>query len=122
MVRRVQEKFPGQVTDVNTEIHEEGFIGSGTVKIGPLAFAVKARIGIKVKDDRPFTSIYEIKVGPLSLPGPLLRYLETRVNATIERAKYPIRVKQYELREGYAIISVELMEADTSDNRDRASQ
>lgn len=108
VVRRVQEKFPGRVKGVVTEIHADGFVGAATLAVGPLHFTIRAKVGIVVQNNRPHTVVQEILVGKVPLPGNLLKYLEGRVNLSIDRAKYPLKVKQYELREGYALISVEL--------------
>ena len=110
VVRRVQDKFPGKVTDVATEIHSDGFVGVATLRVGILSFAVRAKVGIVVRNDRPHTLIREITVGKIPLPDPLLKYLEERVNEAVDKKKYPLKVTQYELREGHALISVELIE------------
>jgi hypothetical protein len=65
-------------------------------------------VGIVVKNERPYTVIHEIQVGSISMPEGLRRFLEERVNQAIEAARYPLKIKEYELREGYALISVEL--------------
>ena len=110
VVRRVQDKFPGKVTDVMTEIHSDGFMGTATLRVGVLSFNVQAKVGILVRNDRPYTLLREIKVGKITLPDPLLKYLEERVNETVDKKKYPLKVTQCELQEGYALISVELVE------------
>jgi len=96
------------VTAVATEIHADGFVGAGTLAVGPLKFTIRAKVGIVVRNHRPHTVIREILVGKIALPEPLLRYLENRINQNIDRSRYPLKVKEYELREGYALISVEL--------------
>lgn len=110
VVRRVQDKFPGKITDLVTEIHPDGFVGAATLRVGILSFTIRAKVGIVVRNERPHTLIREIKVGKISLPNPLLKYLEERVNETVDKKKYPLKIKEYELREGYAVISVELVE------------
>lgn len=107
VVRRVRERFAGQVTDVQVKIREDGYIGSGEVKLGLLTFPVSARIGIAVENERPIVQIREVRVGQLSVPGPLRKILEARVNQSIKRSKYPLKIKEYELENGYAYISVE---------------
>ena len=47
-------------------------------------------------------------MGKFTLPEAILKLLETRVNATIDHARQPLKVKEYSLREGYAWISVEV--------------
>lgn len=108
VVRQVQRRFPGQVSEIQTHIWPEGFVGTGKVKLGILTFNLSARIGIVLADDRPHAILHEVKAGLLSIPGPLLKMLEKRVNSSIDRADYPLRVTRYELHEGYALISVEL--------------
>ncbi len=110
VVRQVQKKFPGQVTDIDTKIRPDGFVGSGNVKLGILRFSVQASVGITVVDEKPHAAIREIKIGGIVIPKALQDLLETRVNSAISRGKYPLKVKKYELREGYALISVELAE------------
>ncbi len=108
VVREVQRKFPGQVTHVKTQIHPDGFVGSGDVHLGILNFRVEAKLGIVIRNDRPYAIVQSIKIGNFSLPEPLLKLLETRVNTTIDRTKYSLKVKEYKLNEGYAWISVEV--------------
>ncbi len=109
VVRRVRERFPGQVTDVTANIRSNGFIGAGTVRLGILTFTVRARVGIQLVEDRPHTRIEEIRVGAIEIPETLRTMLETRVNQVIDRAQYPLKIKKYELSDGYALISVELI-------------
>lgn len=108
VVREVQRRFPGQVKGIQAEIHPNGFVGSGTVKLGLLSFPVRARLGIKVVEERPHVLLEEIQVAKVPLPRPILKLLESRINANIDQGDYPLKIKQYTLREGYAIISVEL--------------
>lgn len=110
VVRQVQRRFPGQVADIQTQILPGSFVGSGTVKLGILRFKVEARIGIRVVDEKPNAALQKIKVGRIAVPERLVKYLEKRVNSVIQQADYPLRVKSYELHEGYALISVELVE------------
>jgi tetratricopeptide (TPR) repeat protein len=110
VLKRVEETFPGQVKDVHAEIHENGFVGSGTVRLGMLNVPIRARIGIVVRNERPLTVIHEIYVGAIAIPESLRKLLEERVNRAIEKARYPLKVKSYQLYEGYAKIAVELVE------------
>ena len=108
VVREVQRRFPGQVTDVKTQIHPEGFIGSGNVHLALFSFSVETHIGIEVKNFRPHAILRALKVGKFSLPDSLLKLLETRINASIDRKNYPLKIREYKLNEGYAWISVEV--------------
>ncbi|MBI3615727.1 MAG: tetratricopeptide repeat protein [Candidatus Omnitrophica bacterium] len=110
VVRRVRAKFPGQITEVDTKIHPDGFVGYGTVHLGPFTFPVEARIGITVVEERPHALIHEVKVGNLSLPKILLGALEEKVNQSVRQQQQLLKIKKYELKEGYADISVELVE------------
>ena len=110
VVREVQRRFPGQVTGIQTKIHPDGFVGSGNVHLGILKFLVEAKLGIIVQNARPHAVIQGIKIGKIPLPEALLKFLEIRINTTIDQAKYPLKVKEYKLNEGYAWISVELSE------------
>lgn len=110
VVGQVQRRFPGQVSGVDAKITPEGFVGTAAIKLGLLTFPLKARIGINVVEERPLSVIHEVKVGILPIPQVLLKTLETRVNKGISESRYPLRVKNYELHEGYALISVELAE------------
>lgn len=110
VVRQIEKRFPDQVSGLQTRIQPDGFVGSGNVRLGILRFSVEARIGITVVNEKPYAIIQEVRVGKLTVPGPLKKMLENRVNALIDRAEYPLKVKQYSLKQGYAVISVELKE------------
>jgi hypothetical protein len=107
VVREVQRRFPGQLSDVQTKITPEGFIGKGTVRLGLLRFPLEAKIGIKVVDYRVNPVLREVKIGGIPVPAGILKHLETQVTREIEKKRYPLRVKEYTLKEGYAHISVE---------------
>ncbi len=109
VVRRIQERFPGQVTDIETEIHPGGFYGSGTVHLGPLSFPTEGRVGIQIVDEQPHVEINEIKVGTLAAPDWLRRFMETQVNEAIDQEAPLLKIKRYELGEGWALISIELV-------------
>lgn len=110
VLRRVQGKFAGYVSSVNTRIHPDGFIGSATVRLGELTFPVEARIGISVVDEKAHAVIEEIKMENLVFSPESRLELETRINIAIDQQRYPLKIKKYELYEGYALISVELTE------------
>ena len=111
VVRRIEQRFPGQIKHVVTKIRPEGFVGSGTVKLGILQFQVSAQMGIVLQEERPHVEIHEVRIGAIPVPAPLLKFLERQVNVSIDQKQYPLKVKRYELREGYALISVELVES-----------
>ncbi len=108
VARHVQQRFPGQVSELQARIHPDGFVGTGTVRLGLLTFPMKLRVGVAVVNEKPNAILHELTVGKFPLPKPLLSYLEKRVNASVQKSRYPLKVKQYDLREGYALISVEL--------------
>lgn len=108
VVRRLEERFPKQISGFQARIRPDGFVGSGKVTLGALTFPVSARIGVQVIEEKPYAVIHEIRVGNLALPEPLRKLLEDRVNRSIEQAEYPLKVKAYTLHKGYAQISVEL--------------
>ncbi len=110
VVRRIEQRFPRQISYVVTKIRPDGFFGSGTVKLGILQFQVAARLGIALHEERPHVEVHEVRVGNIPIPAPLLKFLEQRVNQRIDQKQYPLQVKQYDLRDGYALISVELTE------------
>lgn len=110
VVRRVRELFPGQIGDIATRIRPDGFRGSGSVRVGLLTFQVEGRVGITVVEERPHAVIHELKVGPLEVPGPLRKVVETRVNQAIDRLQLPLKVTRYETKDGYAWITVELVD------------
>ncbi len=110
VLREVERRFPGQVTGIQTKIHPDGFTGSGDVHLVMLKFRVEAKIGIVVKDFKPNAILQNIRIGKIDLPSPLLKFLQERVNQAIDRKRYTLRVKEYKLNEGYALISVEVAE------------
>lgn len=107
VVREVQRRFPGQINDIQTKITPQGFVGKGTVRIGLLRFNLEAKIGIEVVDYRVHPKLREVKIGPVPIPSGILKHLETQVIIAIEKKRYPLRVKEYTLKDGYANISVE---------------
>ncbi|MCM8794478.1 MAG: tetratricopeptide repeat protein [Candidatus Omnitrophica bacterium] len=109
VLSRVQQRYVDQVREVDVKIRPDGFVGSGKVKLGILVFPLEARIGVFVKDEIPHAQVHEVKIGNLSVPENILKILEDKTNLIIESGQYPLRIKQYELREGYALISVELV-------------
>ncbi len=114
VVREAQRRFSGQISDIQTKIKPEGFLGKGTVRIGLLRFDLEARIGIEVVDYRVHPKLREVKIGPVPIPQGILKHLETQVIAAIEKKRYPLRVKEYTLKDGYANISVEKAVVDSN--------
>lgn len=110
VIRRIQQRFPRQVAGMTVKIRSDGFIGSGTVQLGILSFPVRTRIGVTIIQERPHAVIHEVKIGKLVMPKSLRKILEKRVNESINRARYPLRVKEYKLSDGFADISVMLDE------------
>ncbi len=108
VLRSVQAYLPNQMEDVATEIHPDGVVGSGTVLMGGLTFRLRSRVGIALADERPHVVIHEVRVGDIVVPEPLLKLLEMRVNQRVDQERYPLKFKRIELREGSALMSVEL--------------
>lgn len=110
VVRKVQQRFPGQVQAVQVSIHPNGYVGSCMVRLGPLSFPVGGRVGIKVVNDRVHVVFYEMRVWKIGVMDALRKQLESQVNGTIDRLRLPLKIKEYELGEGYAFIRVERVE------------
>ena len=113
VVREVQRRFPGQISSVQTKITPEGFLGSGTIHMGLLQFDVAAKIGISVVEERVRPTLREVKIGSIPVPAGILKFLETQINKSIEKKNYPLKVKEYTLKDGYANISVERTQTET---------
>lgn len=107
---RLQERFPGQLTDFTARIQPDGYVGSANLRLGPAKFFVEGRVGITLVDDRPHVLVYEFKIGRIPIPQAFLQTLESRVNLAIDRQIFFIRVTRYDLRNGYAVIQVELVQ------------
>ncbi|PIQ82708.1 MAG: hypothetical protein COV76_02190 [Candidatus Omnitrophica bacterium CG11_big_fil_rev_8_21_14_0_20_64_10] len=107
VIRRVEEQFPGQLTQIEVRITPDGYVGSTQVNLGVLKFKVSGRAGITVINERPHAVIHEMQIGNLSVPEPLFKLLERRVNEEIDKLRLSIRVIRYELYDGYALIRVE---------------
>ena len=108
VLQRVEEKFSGKISDVDTHIHPDGFVGTGKVHLGDYTFPVMARIGVVVVDERAHAVIREVRLEPFMVTEEAKKLLELRVNQKIDQKKYPLKIKRYELREGAAVISVDL--------------
>ncbi len=111
LVRKVGERFSGQLSNIQAKIRPDGFVGSATVQLERLSFPAEARVQIELVRERPHVRIVELRLGKLSVPMPLVKYLEAKVNQTIEKERYPFRVREFELGEGFVSIDLELLES-----------
>lgn len=108
VIQRVQEKFSGELSDADAQITPAGIVASGTVRLGLLSYRLLGRIGISLEGEYPHLVIEEIRMGDQPVPGFLLRQIETRVNEAIDHQNHPLRVKEFQLYNGWAYISVEI--------------
>lgn len=108
VVQRVQEKFAGQLSDVDTQILPSGILASGVVSVGLLRYRLLGRFQIMLEEEYPHLVIDEIQMGDQPIPGFLLRQIEARVNEAIDRQNHLLRVKEFQLYDGWAYISVEI--------------
>ncbi|MBI3318643.1 MAG: tetratricopeptide repeat protein [Candidatus Omnitrophica bacterium] len=107
VLRRVQERFQGQIEISGMEITPEGYSGSGTVRLGPFAVPLEGRIEIVVESRRPHVAIDRARIWKIPIPAPLLNLLVERVNRIVDNMKLPIEVIRYEFSEDYVTIEVE---------------
>ncbi len=112
LLRRIQRQFPNQITEVSAKIHPEGFVGSGKVRLSSYLFPMQVHVGIVVQEERPHIVVQKIEIGGLVASGELMDYLETSVNQKIDRQMHFLKIKRFELYEGFALISVEREEVE----------
>ncbi|MBI4314021.1 MAG: tetratricopeptide repeat protein [Candidatus Omnitrophica bacterium] len=96
VVRRVQEKFPGQMTDVVFDIEPDGFKGSMSVRVGMMWFPVAGKAKLTAVDGRLHVEVSELTVGHIPAPEALRTILETGVNETLDQTDLPLRIEQFE--------------------------
>ena len=110
VLRRVQERFPGQIQVNEMAIGPNGYTGSGSARVGFLTFALSGRIGIQVEKERPHVVIHEMRVWKIPVPELVRNRLAQRVNQMIDGLKLPLKVTQYDFKEGYVVIHVKRVE------------
>ncbi|MBI3333577.1 MAG: tetratricopeptide repeat protein [Candidatus Omnitrophica bacterium] len=108
--RRLNERFPGQVSEISAKIRPDGMTVSLTVSLGMAAFPLSWKVGVQVVEERPHVVVQELKAAGLSVPEEIRGVLEARVNQAVDRLQWPLKVKRCELKEGYAWVSVESAE------------
>ncbi len=62
---------------------------------------------IDLAGDRPRLVIRQIQVDGVEIPDEFKELLQLRVNEMVERQRFPIKFKLFELKEGSALVSVE---------------
>lgn len=107
LIPRIQGRFQGRVTDLVVRIHPEDFVGTAIVHVGPLEVPVQCRLGMTAVDDRPRVAFHELTLGGIQVPRLFLKLMEDDANRAIARDRLPLKIKQFELREGAALILVE---------------
>ncbi len=108
VVPKVKQQFKDQISDLEAQIHRDGIVGSGKIRIGQHWAPVRMRVGVKVVNDRPHAVIHDILCEGLATSSEFRKRLEKRVNQRIDQQRMALKVKRYELNEGWAMITVEL--------------
>lgn len=108
VVQKVQEKFSGELSDLEAHIQGSGIVASGLVRLGLLSYRLLGRVGVFLEEETPHLIIEEIRMGDQPVPGFLLRQIETRVNEAIDQQNHPLRIKEFQLYDGWAYVSVEI--------------
>lgn len=107
VVPRVLARFPQQVTHPVVHIHPDGIVGSAMLHLGPVEVPLRCRVGVTVVNDRPRVALHELAISRVPLPRMVLGAMEQRINQRIDREPFALRVKEFRLRDGWALISVE---------------
>ncbi len=110
VVKRVQERYAGQISDPHVSITPEGFEGSIVVHLGLLTFPVEGKVNILLVKERPHVEILRLAVGRVPVPGMLRQLLQSRVNDVVDRAKMPLRVMEFHQLSGAVDVRVLLAE------------
>lgn len=109
VVRRVQERFAGQLRDAEVRIQPDGFRGSASITAAGLAFPVNGAAQIGLVEGRPHVRVTHMDIGRIPIPSVVLQLLSDRVNGAIDRAKLPLRVRQFVPVQGAVDVSVVLV-------------
>lgn len=110
VVRRVQERFPNQFSDIQMTIAPDGFHGSCAVRVGVLWFPVAGQARVPLTAGRPHVELAALRVGPIPIPEAIRQVLEARVNAAIDQARLPLRVERFVPTLGGVDVQVSLAE------------
>lgn len=111
VIRRVQERFPNQLRDVEVTITPDGFQGSAAVAAAELWFPVSGAAQIVVVAGRPHLRITRLSVGHLPVPQVVLQLLSDRVNGAVDQAQWPLTVRHFVPVTGAVDVSVSLEES-----------
>ncbi|OGX40948.1 MAG: hypothetical protein A3C53_04240 [Omnitrophica WOR_2 bacterium RIFCSPHIGHO2_02_FULL_68_15] len=111
VIRRIQQRFPKQLRDVQVMITPDGFQGSADVAAAELWFPVTGAAQIAVVTGRPHVRLTRLSVGHLPIPQMVLQVLSDRVNAAVDQAQWPLVVHRFVPAAGAVDISVSLVES-----------
>lgn len=111
VIRRVQQRFPNQLRDVQVTITPDEFQGSAAVAVAELWFPVSGAAQIAVVAGRPHLRLTRLSVGHLPVPQVVLQLLSDRVNVAVDQAQLPLRVQQFTPAQGAVDVSVSLAES-----------
>lgn len=107
VVRAVERRSQGQLSEVTARIENGGFSGSGLVNLGPQKFVVSAKLSVNVRERKPHVVLNEMRVGSLEVSSPTLRILERQINRFIDGQRYPLVLKEFQSGNGSVWMSVE---------------
>lgn len=110
VIRRVQERFPNQLREVQVTITPDGFQGSASVSAAGLWFPVVGAAQIPLVGGRPHVRVTELSVGHLPIPQAILQLLSDRVNVAVDQAQLPLTVQQFTPVHGAVDVSVVLVD------------
>ncbi len=107
VIRAVERRANGQLSDLSARIQAGAFSGSGTVHLGPQVFHVAAKISVRVADQKPHVILHEIQIGSHDLSPETLHRLEKQINRFIDSQRYPLNLKEFHAGDGSVWMSVE---------------
>jgi tetratricopeptide (TPR) repeat protein len=119
VLRRVQERFPGQIRAVSVAIRPEGYVGSCIAQLGPVSFPLEGRLEIHVVEERPHIAIPEMRIWRIPVPEGVRQQLAQRVNKTIDGLRLPLKVTQYDFGEGFVTITAEVIRQPTASKEEK---
>lgn len=108
VLRRMQEKFPGQIEQFGLVIHPQGYLLSGTLRVGEVSCRVEARVFVQVVNERLHVELPEIRIWKMPVPEAIRSRLADRVNRAVDNLPLPVRVTRYDFQEGSVVIRAEL--------------
>lgn len=102
-------RLPATVTQATIEIHPEGVASLCRVEWLGVAVPLTSVVQVRIESGRPHVAISRLAIDQAEVPDDLLRRAEHRVNQIIDQQRLPVRLKSFELREGAAVLSAELV-------------